>query len=164
MPKSKSKPVASRSIAAEIHELRAMSVPELVARYEGVYGKPPRVKHRAWLWRKVAWRIQETRFGGLSGAAMRRLDELIGELDLPLNGARAEREKLGGRRRRGDPPVGTTLSRVWKGTEIRATAVEGGWEHEGVVYHSLSAAVKAITGSHASGPAWFGLTKRRAAR
>ncbi len=153
-----------KSITAEINELRAMSVPELVARYEAVYGKPPRVKHKDWLWRRIAWRVQEQKLGGLSGAAMRRLDELIGELDLPLHGARVEREKLGGRRRRGDPPMGTTLSRTWKGTEVRATAVEGGWECEGVVYHSLSAAVKAITGSHASGPAWFGLTKRRAAR
>ncbi len=153
-----------RTITEEIQELRAMPVPDLVARYEAAFGKPPRVKHREWLWRRIAWKLQEQRFGGLSEVAKRRLDELIAELDLPLHGARVGRGQLGGRGRPGDPPIGTTLSRVWKGTEIRATAVEGGWEYEGVVYRSLSAAVKAITGSHASGPAWFGLTKRRAAR
>ncbi len=152
-----------KSIAAEITELRAMSVAELVERYATAYGKPPRVKNRAWLWRRCAWKLQERRYGGLSGAAKRRLDELIAELDLPLNG-RTVRARVGRTRHPDDPPIGTTLSRVWKGTEIRATAVEGGWEYEGVVYRSLSAAVKAITGSHASGPAWFGLTKRKAAR
>ncbi len=153
-----------KPIVEEIQELGTMSVPELVDRYEAVFGKPPRTKNRTWLWRRVAWKIQEKRFGGLSGAAMRRLDELIAELDLPLHGARVERGKLGGRRRRGDPPVGTRLSRTWKDQEIHVTAVDGGWEHEGVVYRSLSAVVKALTNSHASGPAWFGLTKRRAAR
>ncbi len=47
MPKPKSKPV--KSITEEIAELRAMPVSELVDRYETVFGKPPRVKHKDWL-------------------------------------------------------------------------------------------------------------------
>ena len=156
--------MAERTVTQEIQELRAMAVPALVERYEELFGKPPRVKHRDWLWRRCAWKLQEQRFGGLSGAAKRRLDELVAELDLPLNGARVERGKLGDGRRRTGPPVGTTLTRAWKGGEIQATRTEDGWEHDGVAYRSLSAVVKAITGSHASGPAWFGLTKRKAAR
>ena len=91
MPKSKSKPAASRSIAEEIAALRAMQVPELVERYEAVFSKPPRVKHRDWLWRRIAWKIQEQRFGGLSQDAKRRIDELIAELNVPLTGERAIR-------------------------------------------------------------------------
>ena len=68
----------------EIRELRAMPVPELVARYEAAFGKPPRTKHREHLWRRIAWKIQEQRFGGLSSTAKGRLDELIAELDVPL--------------------------------------------------------------------------------
>jgi hypothetical protein len=68
----------------EIEALRRAPVPELVARYQEVWGKPPRVKHREWLWKKIAWKIQEQRFGGLSGVAKRRLEELIAESDLPL--------------------------------------------------------------------------------
>ena len=48
--------------------------------------------------------------------------------------------------------------------EIHATAVEGGWEHEGVVYRSLSAVAKAVTGSHWNGRLFWGLTKRKAQR
>jgi hypothetical protein len=139
-----------KPIADEIAELRALAVPELVERYKAVFGKPPRVKHREWLWRRVAWKIQEQRFGGLSVVAKRRLEELISELDIPLAAARPR-----------SPTVGTSVARVWKDREIRATSVENGWEHEGVVYRSLSAVAKHVTGSHWNGRAFFGLTKRR---
>ena len=157
MPKSKSKPVAAKSITQEIAALRAMTVPELVARYEDVFGKPPRVKHRDWLWRRIAWKLQEKKYGGLAVTARVRLDELIAELDLPLLRDRTK----GGRQRPGDPPIGTILTRAWKGHEIHATAVDGGWEHDGVVYRSLSAVAKAVTGSHWSGPLFFNLKQRR---
>ena len=151
-----------RPIADEIAELRAMAVPELVERYQGVFGKAPRVKHRDWLWRRIAWKIQEQRFGGLSAVAKRRLDELIADLDIPLDGSRTVRGKVGRSAKPGMPPVGTTLVREWRGQEIRATRTDEGWEHDGVVHRSLSAVAKAITGSHVSGPAWFGLVLRKA--
>ena len=162
MPKSKSKPVASRSIAEEIAALRAMQVPELVERYEAVFSKPPRVKHRDWLWRRIAWKIQEQRFGGLSQDAKRRVDELIAELNVPLTGERTVRAEV--QSHHGNPVTGTMLTRVWKGREIQATRTEQGWECESVVYRSLSAVAKATTGSHMSGPAFFGLTKRNRTR
>ncbi len=141
-----------KSIPQEIAELRAMAVPELVDRYEQLLGKPPRVKHREWLWRRIAWKIQEQRFGGLSEVAKRRVDELIAELDLPLGRGRTVREKIG---RRGDPPLGTTLTRVWKGHEIHATRTEEGWECGGVPYRSLSAVAKAVVAFGVK----FGLTE-----
>ncbi len=158
-----------RPMATVIAELRELDVASLVDRYEAVHGKPPRTKHRDWLWRRVAWKVQEQRFGGLSTVAKRRLDELIAELDLPLgnNGTtvRGEvREGRGGSRRPTDPVLGTTLTRAWKGREIHATAVEGGWEHEGVQYRSLSAVAKAVTGSHWNGRLFFGLKSRRRTR
>ncbi len=149
---------ATKSIAEEIAELRGLPVSELVVRYEAVYGKPPRVKHRDWLWRRIAWKIQEQRFGGLSEVAKRRVDELIAELDLPLGRAHTVREKIG---RRGDPPLGTTLLRTWKGREIHAKRTEEGWEYNGVVHRSLSAVARAISQSHWNGRLFWGLTKRR---
>ena len=153
---------ATKSIAEEIAELRGLPVSELVVRYEAVYRKPPRVKHKDWLWRRIAWKIQEQRFGGLSGAAKRRLDELIAELDLPL-GQRTVKGKVA-RSRPGNPVLGTTLTRVWKGQEVRTTAVDDGWEYDGVVHRSLSAVAKAVTGSHWNGRLFFGLKSRSRAR
>ncbi len=154
------KRTGTKSIAAEIAELRGLRVPELVVRYEAVYGKSPRVKHRDWLWRRIAWKIQEQRFGGLSGAAKRKLDELIAELDVPLLAEKAEPKKTV-HRVNGEPQIGTTLVRVWRDREILATRTEEGWECDGVVFRSLTAAAQAITGSHWNGKLFFGLTKRK---
>ena len=151
---------AARPITEEIAELRGLPVADLVVRYEAVYGKPPRVKHREHLWRRVAWKIQEQRFGGLSGTAKRKLDELIAEIDIPLVATGAE-PKNPVHRVNGEPQIGTTLVRVWRDREIHATRTDEGWEHAGVVYGSLTAVANAATGSHRSGRAFFGLTKRK---
>lgn len=147
-----------KAIADEIAELRAMNVAELVERYVEVFGKLPRTKQPTWLWRKIAWKVQENRFGGLSQAAKQRLEELIAEIDLPLT----QRKKVKPTRH-GDTILGTTVSRIWKGRVIEATSVDGGWEHDGIVYRSLSAVAKAVTGSHWNGRLFFGQTKRRRA-
>jgi Protein of unknown function (DUF2924) len=146
-----------KTIAQEIQELRAMTVADLVERYEALHGRPPRVKNREHLWRRCAWKLQEQRFGGLSQVAKRRLDELIAELDLPLGNGRTVRTEAP---RTNDPIAGTTLTRVWKGREVQATKVEGGWECDGVVHGSLSAVARAVTGSRWNGKLFFGVTPR----
>jgi hypothetical protein len=150
-----------RSITEQIQELRAMPVADLVERYEELHGRPPRNRNHSWLWRRCAWRIQADRYGGLSQVARRRIDELIGELDLPLGNGRTVRSEVP---RSTEPLVGTTLTRVFKGREIRATAVEGGWECGGVVHGSLSAVARAVTGSRWNGRLFFGLSERSAKR
>ena len=151
---------ATKTVVEEIAELRGLRVPELVVRYEAVYGKPPRVKHRGHLWRRIAWKVQEQRFGGLSGAAKRKLDELIAEIDVPLVAKQTETNKRVVRVN-GEPAIGTTLVRVWRDQEIHATRTDQGWEHNGVVYRSLTAVAKAATGTHWNGRLFFGLAKRK---
>jgi hypothetical protein len=149
----------------EIEALRHAPVPELVARYQEVWGKPPRVKHREWLWKKIAWKIQERRYGGLSGVAKRRLEELIAEIDLPLREARRTVSgALKAPTAATELPVGAVLVRPWRGQEIRVTAVDGGFEWDGAVYRSLSAVAQAITGSKWNGRLFFGLTKRNSVK
>src|SRR5688572_4299129 len=133
-----------KSITEEIAALREMDVPALVERYTAVFGKAPRVKHKDWLWRRIAWRIQADRFGGLSTVAQRRLDELIAEIDLPLGNGRTVRGPIERPAKPGNPSVGTTFTRAWRGEQLLVRAVENGFEHEGVVYRSLSAAANAI--------------------
>ena len=60
------------------------------------------------------------------------------------------------------PPTGTVLVRAFRGEEIRVTVLDRGFfEWNGGTFRSLSAVAKAITGSHCSGPAFFGLTRKR---
>src|SRR2546428_11919499 len=108
-----------KEIEVEIDGLRRMTVPELLKRYEDLFGKPARVKNREHLWKRCAWKIQEARYGGLSKVAKSRLEELIAEIDLPLT----EKERtvsgiLAKPRKPSDPPVGTVLVRDWHGKKI----------------------------------------------
>jgi hypothetical protein len=121
------------------------------------------VKHREHLWRKIAWRIQEQRLGGLSGAARKRLDELIADLEVPALAPRTTRAQAP-TNTNAEPSVGTTLVRQWHGREILATRTEAGWEHDGVVHGSLSALAREITGTRWNGKLFFGLVQRKERR
>jgi hypothetical protein len=152
-----------KTIPEEIDALRAMDVASLVTRYEESFGRAPRVKNKAFLWKRCAWKIQEQRFGGLSTAAKNRLEELIAEIDLPF----AERARtVTGRLAKvkpSAPPAGTVITREWRNQRIEVRVLEHGVEYKGVPYRSLSAVAHAITGTHWSGPAFFGLRNRRTA-
>ncbi len=155
-----------KSIAAEIENLRKSSLDDLRETYREHFGREPRVKYsREWLWKRIAWRIQEKRFGGLSALAKRRVNELIAELDLPSE--EKQRAVTGALRRPGtakEPVPGTVLSRKWRDREVSCKLVEGGYESDGVVYRSLTAAARAVTGSRWNGKLFWGLTKRKKAR
>jgi len=151
-----------KPITEEIADLRALPTDELVARYEAAYGKPPRARNREHLWKRIAWKLQEQRFGGLSSVARDRLEALIAQIDIPL----AERTRTVTGRLSARPKASTTatLVRTWRGREIRATPVDGGFDVDGVLYRSLSAAARAITGSNWNGRLFFGLTDRKKAQ
>lgn len=154
----------TKTIAEEVAELHELDVPALAARFEQLFGKPPRLKHRAWLVKRCAHQLQVARCGGLSEVARRRLGELMNEIDLPLDPpARTTIGHLGRPEKPRDPPVGTTLLREWRGRQVRVTVVEGGFEHEGIVHASLSRVAKVVTGSHWNGRLFFGLTSRKTA-
>jgi Protein of unknown function (DUF2924) len=151
-----------RSMLPLINELRGLPVSELAARYEQLFGKPPRCRHRVWLWKRCAWKLQEQRSAGLSEVAKAKLEALIAEIDLPLEDrARTVTGVLIRPRRPGTPAPGTVLTRTWRGQQISVRVLEGGaCEWNGVRYRSLTAAARAISGAHWSGPLFFGLRKQ----
>ena len=139
-----------------------MDVPQLMKKYRKVFGKKPRVKHKEHLQRKIAWKVQEQRFGGLSDAATRKLDDLIGKLDLPFNGKKeAVTAALKGTRKPDEPAVGTVITRTWRGQDIHVNVVDNGYEWDGVVYKSLSAVARAVTGTRWNGRLFFHMTTRK---
>src|SRR4026208_132527 len=72
------------TIAQQIQELERLSVSQLAERYQELHGRPPRNKNRMFLRGQGGWKLQGREFGGLSDRARARLDERIGEIDLPL--------------------------------------------------------------------------------
>src|SRR5437867_9218036 len=113
------------TITQEIEKLRVMLVPELIERYEIEFGKPPRVKNRVWLWRRIAWKVQERKYGGLSETAKKNLEELISQIDLPLTEQqRTVSDVLKKPRRPGLPSVGSVITRRWHDEDLQLRVVE----------------------------------------
>ena len=57
------------------------------------------------------------------------------------------------------PVPATILTRIYKGETLQVKVLPVGFEYEGVVYKSLSAVAKKITGTHCNGYLFFHLTK-----
>ena len=161
-------------ITREVAAMQRMTIGDLRAQYERVFGEPTANRHAACLIRRIAWRLQANQLGGLSARARQRATELADEADLrltaprtpppPADGATVVREAPPALRDADDEPaVGTQLTRRYKGQQIVVTITANGVRWNGELYRSLSAVARAVTGDHWNGKAFFGL-KRRAAR
>ncbi len=157
-----------KSIIGEINALRQMSVAELREKWRALYGCESRSRNRDFLWRRLAWRVQELAFGGLSDATRGGLAELGAE---PFSRAQVPREFAaslktfeGPRRDQRLPKPGSTLLRRHKGQDVRVRVLDDGFEHDGRHFESLSEVAFAVTGSKWNGWLFFGLTKRTRSR
>jgi len=160
------------SIVSEINRLRQMSVSELRVEWVRLYGEPTRSRNRTFLWRRLAWRVQELQFGGLSDAAKARILDLapatfqrsqVPPGFLPAAGGIASSS---GPLRRDPrlPSPGSTIVRKYKGDDVRVVVMADGFEWDGRQFDTLSQVAFAITGSRWNGFLYFGLTERKRAR
>lgn len=158
------------NISKEISAMQRMTVDELRARYAEVFGEATRGRHKQWLVKRIAWRLQANAEGDLSERARRRAAELANDADLRVTAPR--QPKLAPVQGRtvttrvavmGDsrlPMPGTILTRLYKGQTLEVMVLRDGFEFEGQVYKSLSAVAKAATGTHWNGYHFFGLQKK----
>ena len=158
------------NIKAELAVMEKMSTGELVERYAALTGQPVRTRHRRYLIRKIAWRLQADAEGDLSERARRRAAELADDADVRLmppkqppgtpEGAPTRTVPVG----QGDPrlpALGEAITRVYKGRTLQIVVLVDGFEFEGRRFRTLSAVAKAITGSHINGYRFFGLGGKR---
>ncbi len=157
------------NIAKEIDALEQMTVGQLHDRYAEVFGEPVRSRHRQYLIRRIAWRLQANAEGGLSERALRRAEELADNADVRLTPPRQASPANQGRHVGSSvvcvpvsadprlPPLGSQITRAYKGRTIAVTVLADGFEYLGERYRSLSAVAKAITGSHMNGFRFFKL-------
>ena len=76
-------------IDREIAALQEMSTGQLCERYAELFGEPVRTRHRAYLIRKIAWRLQANAEGDLSERARRRAEELANDADVRVTPPRS---------------------------------------------------------------------------
>jgi hypothetical protein len=156
------------NVAQEVAGLQRMTVPDLRRRYAEVFGEETRCRHKEYLWRRIIWRMQALEEGGLSERARRRAEELADDTHLRVRAPRRPAVAASAPQRPAAtvadmpkdarlPVPATVLTREYRGKTILVTVLEQGFKYEGVVYRSLSAVAKAVTGSHWNGYGFFGL-------
>ena len=153
------------NIEKEVAAMEKMSVNELREKFAEVCGETTLGRNKTWLIRRIAWRLQANAEGGLSERALARARELANDADLRILPPRDEKPALAmvappPAATSSDsrlPPPGSVIARKYKGREVRVSVLAQGFEWDGQVYPSLSAAAKAITGSHCNGFLFFKL-------
>ncbi len=139
-------------LTGEIAALQSLNVEQLKARWRTLYQTEAPIRFsRDLLLRAVAYRLQERALGGLKPATRRLLQRVAAA-------AHARRPlKLKPLCRL---EAGAVLIREWGGVKYKVVVLENGFSFRSNRYGSLSAVARQITGSHWSGPLFFGLKTR----
>ena len=138
------------AVLAQLAAMQRLSVNELKAKWETLFGTPAPNNARAFLELRIGYRIQELTYGGLTKETRRMLDLLADEVE-----GKITRKSMVADPR--NPVVGTRLVRQWDGAEHTVTVMKDGYDWEGRKYRSLSAVAKAITGTNWNGFRFFGM-------
>lgn len=157
------------NIAKEVAALERLATRELQARYAEVFGEATRVRHRVYLVRRIAWKLQALSEGDLSERVRQRAAELGRNAELRSMATKKKAASVAGPARtlikpihmgadRRLPMPGTILTRTFKGRLIQATVLADGFEYEGKVYKSLSAIAREVTGTQWNGFLFFGIS------
>ena len=155
----------SESIATRVQSLQKMTVAELRVEWEKVFGEPTKQRHRVFLWKRIARKLQEDQLPKLTPEEEAKVEEYRAMIrKMPpekwfpgkQRGKGTPKRKPSGRR---TPPPGSVITREYKGQEITVTVLDDGFEYDGQVFRSLSAVAKAITGTAWNGYTFFRLDK-----
>ncbi|MBU2580429.1 MAG: DUF2924 domain-containing protein [Alphaproteobacteria bacterium] len=140
----------TETLAAALATLSEMDASDLRVEWRRLHrSHPPKKLSRDLLELGVAWKLQERTLGGLSAATKRQLSELARTMATKSDLAKARKVTL---------KPGARLVRAWSGETHEVLVVEGGFQWRGTTWRSLSVIAREMTGTHWSGPRFFGLT------
>ena len=157
----------------EVERLAGMTFRELRGKYFEVFGEETRSHNKAFLRKRIAWRLQALAEGDLSERARKRAEDLANDADLRI---RTPRDFTGRGEGRVEPltaecsaplrdprlPLpGSVLFRRFKGHDIVVKVLDCGFECDGRQFKSLSAIAQAVTGTKWNGFAFFALTGQK---
>lgn len=147
-------------VLAQLAALKTAPVPALKARWRDLFETEPPPYNRRFLESRLAYRIQELAYGGLSRETIERLKALGKHYDAKEPGSATKRRPVTDNR----PIAGTRLIREWEGIEHCVTVRQNDFEYLGKPYKSLSAIARSITGTRWNGWVFFGLKNFRGQR
>ena len=150
----------SDSVLKQVANLKNLTYAELKNLYTTLHGAAPPAYNKDFIIKRLAYRIQEIAYGGLSEKAHEKMGAVLKRHGYDENGMpdRSSSRRIG--RAKNIPIIGSRLVREWNGRRYEVTALHDGFEFEGRKYRSLSAIAQAITGTHWNGRVFFGLAGR----
>ena len=141
------------TVLAQLAALKAAPVGVLKQKWRDLFDREPPPYNRRFLENRLAYRIQELAYGGLSQESLERLGALADALDDKRPKRRSPIENR--------PIAGTRLIREWRGVEHCVTVRHEDFEYQGRPYKSLSAIARHITGTQWNGLVFFGMKNTR---
>ncbi len=155
----------SEAVLDKIMMLKNASVSELQKKYSELFnGKKVPSSNKVYLWRKIAYRMQELEYGSVSVETQGKIQELITKYDpvnnkslRPDNAFDNQVKKTRLSRDKRLPIPGTVVTKEYKGIMLQVKILESGFEYNGKVYKSLTAIAKEVTGAHWNGYLFFGM-------
>lgn len=155
-----------------------MSLEQLRVLWESVFKRRKCPPQRWLLLRELAWRIQEEAHGGFDASTRTLLNAAIRSVSAgrlspasPSGGAPTDRAPARSKSRPSVTlPPESRLVRTWRGVTHEVLVLRGGgaggerFIYRGKEFHSLSRIAREITGTHLSGPRFFGVTTRERPR
>jgi hypothetical protein len=143
-----------QSIVAQLATLKGASAKELKARWRELFETEPPAYNRRFLESRLAYRIQELAYGGLSRETLDRLKAMGRQYADQKPADRKVRPTL-------RPVAGTKLIREWQGIEHCVIVRTDDFEYLGRPYKSLSSVAHEITGTKWNGWVFFGLKNQQ---
>jgi hypothetical protein len=140
-------------VLAQLAALKAAPVAGLKQKWRELFEAEPPPYNRRFLESRLAYRIQELAYGGLSAETLERLDALADELEGKVSKRRSSLQNR--------PIAGTRVIREWRGVEHCVTVRNDDFEYQGRPYKSLSAVARGIAGTRWNGLVFFGLKNTR---
>lgn len=143
------------SVLRQMALLQSMSLEQLREKWLDLYGEEPPQYKKQFLIKRLAYRIQELFYGGLSVQAKVHLQQAAKEDPVATVNRRIPEE------RKSNEAIlpGTRLVRIWNDRRYEVIVLADGYEFEGRTFRSLSAVAREITGTRWNGKVFFGLKK-----
>ena len=145
------------TVLSQLAALKGAPADVLKARWRELFDTEPPAYNRRFLESRLAYRIQELAYGGLSRDTLDRLKAMAKQYATKDVAERKARPML-------RPVAGTRLIREWQGIEHCVTVRADDFEYLGRPYRSLSSVAREITGTKWNGWVFFGLKNSLAAK
>lgn len=138
-------------LATNLRELENLDLHELREKWQQHCStEPPPSMSRELLQRAVGYKMQEEALGGLSRRTLLHIST--------LKTASGTKSLSSVKSAAPAPKSGTKLIREWQGKVHEVLALEDGqFAYGGKTYRSLTTVARQITGTHQSGPRFFGI-------